>query len=805
MVRHYMKIAFRNLWRYKVQNLIGIVGLAVGFLCFSFCSYLFQDYNLKDTEFPGAGRMYVLETKYSSVYDGNIVSLMENFQEVEAIAMALNPCGYTMFPEVDHLPAYSHLVLMDVDTNFLDFFSLEIIVGTPLSVNSTQNSIVLFEEKALELSANINELPGQTVRLSDEKEYIITGVLKKPRNSSIMQPIGYDGLIINRSDAYLSFEVKEHWDPRELRYTFILLKQGVSETKFQEQLHAMPVHMKIDESRLGYIVTENNEIIKKTVEEKTDQFYLRSLSQIGKNERETRRYAGIFVVGLLIFLMTLFNYVSFQTALFYNRLRECAVRKVNGAGIKQIYLLFFSEIVIALCFAFILCFALLRWIRPFLQETILFRDVQFNGLRESMLFYLLVVLVLSFVFCFISARIIDRRSIRSVLLGLFEKKSKNFGHIALLFVQMIILLVFMSSSIIISMQINKTKSNILEQIPAEEQKRILSLSYTKERISGQQDAIVAQLKESLLFTDVSMESEHILSSGESQIYAPIRLDNEERKEWFYVCPVSPDFFDFFRCQLLSGRFFDDNSAPGDVVINKSFADLYGTKDPIGETFSNYRIVGVINDPGAHIQRDRFSSGKPAAFFVNQKYLQKAYHFVFYGKVVSGKEQEARIFMEDVVKSILPEEYRDGIHADFLNESIDYILSYERELLSSFTLLFVISLVIGLLSIYSAVAMSAERRRKEVAVRKINGAGLYDIILLFFKNYFILWTTVCLFAFPFVYHYANEWLERYIERVSLNLLFFVSLYLVVAILILLTILYKVLSVAQINPVEELKRE
>jgi ABC-type antimicrobial peptide transport system permease subunit len=121
------------------------------------------------------------------------------------------------------------------------------------------------------------------------------------------------------------------------------------------------------------------------------------------------------------------------------------------------------------------------------------------------------------------------------------------------------------------------------------------------------------------------------------------------------------------------------------------------------------------------------------------------------------------------------------------------------------ILFVISLAICLLGIYSAIVMDTEKRRKEIAIRKINGATVKDIIILFGKRYIGLWTAACVLFSPFVYYFGNKWLEKYIERISLNAGLFVAIYLAIMILIVLTIIFQILKVARCNPAEVIKKE
>jgi ABC-type antimicrobial peptide transport system permease subunit len=104
-----------------------------------------------------------------------------------------------------------------------------------------------------------------------------------------------------------------------------------------------------------------------------------------------------------------------------------------------------------------------------------------------------------------------------------------------------------------------------------------------------------------------------------------------------------------------------------------------------------------------------------------------------------------------------------------------------------------------------VAMSAEKRRKEMAIRKINGATVWNIILLFSRSYIFLWTAACVVLFPAVYFVGNLWIQDFNQQFSLGVLFFLTIYLSILALILLTIVLRVLKVARENPAEVVKKE
>ena len=800
MFKHYLFISIRNLWKHKAQNLIGIIGLAIGFSCFALCSYISQMYFTRDTEYPGAGRMYKVNTEYNSVYNGDIYAALKAFPEVEKITIAENSSGKVIFFDDKGINTSPIISLMPVDTCFIDFFSLKILAGSTQSINRSTNGIVLFESKAKELSENFNELIGKTAKfLNDETEYQITGVVRNPKNSII---IDSHGLLLN-CNSYLQREVYEKWDQNKARNTFLLLSSNSSFDSFQKSLQATDFGFKIDPQRLGYTIQENGDLVRREAKDEDEKFILKSVKKINSLESEIRIHIGIFAVGLLVFLMALFNYMSFQTALFYNRLKECAIRKTNGSGKAQIFLLFFSEILIAFLFAFVIAFLLIQQLLPLLTSVPFFYRIKPELLNIYLFLYLFFVVLLSAAFCLIPTYTINKLSIRTVFLGLSVKGKKSIGRDILLFVQMIILLIFISASSIVSFQTYNLKSGLLKNIPKEEHNRTFSAIVSKSMLDENNRAVMGQLSSSPLFEDIFLGYDEKITDISSVSQFNLSSNEEAQKQWVGKRTVPVNFFDFFHCKLLAGQLFSEDADPNDVVIDKTLADLLDTEEILGTTLGKYRIIGVINALEIDTKKERLSNTKMPVLYLNQEASTEYFRAVLYVKSVKGKEVEARKFMEDVLKKTVPEYVT--IVTESLKEEIAGKLKYENMLFILLVLVFVTSLVIGLLSIYSAVAMNTEKRRKEVAIRKINGALLYDVILLFFRKYLIMWTAIFLIAVPFVYHFATSWLNNYLDRISLNVFFFTGIYLMILSLIMLTIITQILKVARENPAEVIKLE
>jgi len=220
------------------------------------------------------------------------------------------------------------------------------------------------------------------------------------------------------------------------------------------------------------------------------------------------------------------------------------------------------------------------------------------------------------------------------------------------------------------------------------------------------------------------------------------------------------------------------------------------------------VIGVIDN--IQLFLDKYNNGveevnnfmkNDIMFFHLQ--TQGEWNDFLYVKCRPGKTKAVKQHIETCLKEFLPGSY--PVKFETLQKEIDDTFSIEKLIAYSSGIFFIISLSLGLLGIYSSVLTSAEKRRKEIAIRKINGAELKDIIILFGKTYFTLWTLACFISFPFIYFYAAIWLERYKEHITLNILLFVMIYAAILVFIALIVIFQIIKTVKSNPSDVIKKE
>jgi ABC-type antimicrobial peptide transport system permease subunit len=414
---------------------------------------------------------------------------------------------------------------------------------------------------------------------------------------------------------------------------------------------------------------------------------------------------------------------------------------------------------------------------------------------------MLFVLALAFLSYLIPINTINRLSVRTIILGISEKGKKGITRIAMLFFQFGILFMFLSAFMIVALQMNNYKTRVFNHLSDETKKHIVYTQCYGEELVINENVIVKEISESPFVKDVVVNGAKVISGeggwmlpkGQTFGIPDYYETNIGRK------PVNSKFFQFFECELLDGQFFTEESSPYDVIVDETFASYYKDKSPVGELFNGRKIVGVIKNLNTYKNIDQFMKMKYPVYYCTEG-KNRDMLFYIYVKAHTGKVKEVRQIVEKTLKKFLPADR--SVSLGNLHEEIEGELREEKALFKSMQILFIVSLIICLLGIYSAIVMNTEKRRKEIAIRKINGATIKDIILLFSKTYLGLWSIACVAFCPVVYYFGSKWLENYLDRISLNIVFFGMIYFII---LVLTIIFQILKVARCNPSEVIKKE
>ena len=237
-------------------------------------------------------------------------------------------------------------------------------------------------------------------------------------------------------------------------------------------------------------------------------------------------------------------------------------------------------------------------------------------------------------------------------------------------------------------------------------------------------------------------------------------------------------------------------ADKDMVVDHTIAERT-KKDLLGSTLYNYQndymVCGVCSD----VVIGTYSQSQGCIFLP----CNSANHC--YLKCMPGKTEEVKAFVQKTLEEFLPESIQ--LKVSTLLEDIHQAQAIENKMKGIILFFSLVSLVITLLGVYSAITLDTERRQKEVAIRKVNGAGLKQIIILFARMYIALLVCSAAVAFPLCYALMQAWKGMYIVFFNDGPLFWISIFAAVTVVTALTIIFRILKIARTNPAEVIKNE
>jgi ABC-type antimicrobial peptide transport system permease subunit len=264
--------------------------------------------------------------------------------------------------------------------------------------------------------------------------------------------------------------------------------------------------------------------------------------------------------------------------------------------------------------------------------------------------------------------------------------------------------------------------------------------------------------------------------------------------------ISKQYAEFYALQLIEGEMLSEDEPRNNILLNESAVKFFGWEHPIGKKIDRYTVKGVIRNiykslPTVPVQPFFYAQNKGS-----QNYNTMTSANILF-KYQEGKWESCKSKIEALIKK---EEYaRLSIHN--AEEGYDWYFKSENALLKMLSLLSLVCVAISVFGFFSLISLSCEERRKEIAIRKINGATMRDILNLYFKTYFALLITGAIIAFPIGYFIMKQWIEKYVKQTDISAWIYITILLVMTSVIVLCVGWRVYKASVENPAEVIKSE
>lgn len=798
MIAHYFKVAFRNLWKYKTQNIISIIGLAVGLLCFSICMYCSRFVESTDHCFANHSRIAELNLyngQIDNYFSGTPTSLSEELRtwalnEAEAVSCMTYSRERPYYVEIspDKTLPYEFEAI-EVDTFYNQVFTPQMVAGSWDSASRTPNAVILSRSTAVKVFGNAEEAIGKHLTLmrrlitSPESTpktggivYTVQAVMENiPLNNSLSFMRHIDLLTVNDSEGL--FQSPKRHDMTGTN-TYVLLSPNVHAADLEKQL-----------AKQNYTCTIYNNTYTITANKLGNWIYKNGASYLGWT-------TGI--VGMLILLVGLVNFFHFLIGSFLNRSKEYSIMKMIGCNWKQLFSLLFTQSMIIVIISSFLVLWGIELIGNRIDISLSGINITFSSgllLTHALQYIAFLTILCAFICLLVSVRI-RQISVQTGIYGSNKRRGKQWGRNLMLGIQFFICWIFVALSAGLFLQSEKTTNTLFQTLSQQEKQAILSIPLDYSFMKNEEKLTMVERfrqhagVEDILLSDVG----YMYGISGNQMMT--EKGNDSSWTNIEIISVPFNFFSFMNIPIEQGRALQTEQ---DIVVDRVWQETQ-KKNVIGMNLYDHSTDYTICGVSAPFQTDVYIRNNGYAFL---PYNPSVYVGHCYIKCYPKQQKEVVKWVEKVRREMLPENipYQVRTLLDDIHEvqAVEYIL---KNIILFFA---IVSIIITLLGVYSSITLDTERRQKEVAIRKVNGAGIPQIILLFARLYIVLLAGSAVIAFPLIYAVLMLWKRMYTVFFNYGFLFWCSIFLVVTLITAVTIFFRILKIARTNPAEVIKSE
>ncbi|MGE5798536.1 MAG: ABC transporter permease [Ignavibacteria bacterium] len=804
MIKNYIKVALRNLLKYKGYSFINISGLAIGITCCLLILLYVQDELSFDRYNEKADRIYrvaLYGLLGTSEFDGAVSThplaetLLRDYPEIEE-AVRIQTFGYPVMRYKDKV--FSEERFYWADSTFFNVFTAEFIKGDSKTSLLEPNTVVI-TESMMKKYFGIEDPIGKIINSDNRHDYQITGVIKDfPKNSHFH--FDFIGSLSSYEDSKNTI-----WLSNNV-YTYIVLQKGYNPREFEKKLDDV-VNKYVAPEVTEALGIPFNELISKGA--KYD-YYLQPLTDIHLHSNleheiepnSNMAYIYIFsIIAVSILAIACINFMNLTTARSSNRSKEIGIRKTLGSNRPQLIRQFLVETIIMSFLAIIIAIILIELLLPSFNNLI-YKQLELNYFRKFYTIPVLTVLALIvgilagiypafYLSSFNPVRIFRKEKIRS---------TKSWLRNSLVISQFAISIILFIGTFVVYTQLEFIMTKNLGY----NKEQILIIQKTDD-IAAYKNSFMEELRN--VRGVASASNSHTIFGREfgSSAY---QLTGGGRNNNNLYWNIFTDFYlaETYQIKMKEGRFYSKEFGTDSlaVVINETAAKFLGIKEEIigKEIYPVYnhnlkrKIIGVMKD--FHFE-SLHQSIRP--LIVNLFNSQSFGRFV--SVRLTGGDYKSKI---ESIKEIW-HKYAgpQAFEYFFFDEEFAKIYNAEERTATIAAVFSALAIFIACLGLLGLAAFTTEQRTKEVGVRKILGATVSGIVLLLSKE-FVKWVLIAnLIAWPIAYYIMNIWLEDFAYRINIPVWSFIIAGFSALIIALLTVGYQALKAALNNPVKSLRYE
>lgn len=807
MIRNYIKVAWRNLLKYKVISFIMIFGLASSIAAFLLITqYVFSEFSF-DEFHTNSGNIYRIrldDYKHDVLTNSSVISyhaeapaIKETFPEVENFVRLHRADGMISYRKpTGELVSYHEKKAFYADSSLFNIFSFPLLKGSVNRVLRRPESVVISETMAQKYFGQENPI-GKTLRLSTDwqgGDYVVEGIFADiPANSHIHFDFVFSirNLLKNKQFANGGW----YWTNF---YTYLLLRPGTSPEALEGRLSGI-IEKHIGRQLKKYKIRQAFVLQPLTA----IHLYSQTDSEVEANGKIIIVYV-LILVGILILAIGWLNYINLSTARGIERAKEVGLRKALGSEKRQLVQQFFVESLGINLLSVLIGFSV------FLLAQIIFNDWirATNGfsMAQKPLFWIvsLTVVCLGFFLSgFYPAFILSSFKPIAILKGYLPKQvgGEAFRK-ALVVFQFTVSIFLIIATLVINQQLDFMQKqdlgmNIDQKLIIKAPRVLRTNSFTND-IRFFKDRMLAHTGVQQMTTSSEIPGQEIFWTDELQRFHEASAD-------YKLCSmlaIDEDFIPTYKIKLLAGRNFNkdlvlDNDA---VIINNSALKAFGfstAEQALNQEIGNVlpkKIIGVVND---FHQRSLKTSNRPIVFQHipwNSSFLTIALR--------SNNIRQSIAMLQKAYQEAFPD---NAFEFFFLDDHFQQQYESDERIASLFSWFALIAISIACLGLLGLATFTAKIRTKEIGIRKVLGASVESVVVLLSKDFLKPVGLAMLLASPLAWFAMTRWLQEFAYKTDIKWwTFMVAGGLAIGIA-LVTVSFQSVKAALMNPVKSLRGE
>ncbi|QHS57280.1 FtsX-like permease family protein [Mucilaginibacter sp. 14171R-50] len=804
MIKNYFKTAWRSLLRNKSYTIINITGLAIGIAA---CLLIFLVIHFEtgfDTYHTKKDRIYRVLNKRTSSEGVKFRSglpfpiekdLRIDFPQLPLVTSVINDDGKQLSVKdaAGQIKRFKEDDLYITDAEFFNVFDFTWVTGNKKTALTEPNTVVLTQRMARKFFGNWENAMGKTITYENKTDLKVTGILRDlPVNTDLPVNIAISYATIKQTDYKNNLE---DWGSNFGSHNcFVVLPANVSEAQFNKQLVPFIKKHRPDEA-------------------KREAFLLQPLTEMHFDTRTGLFNGQVFskdmirtlsLIGVFLLVIACVNFINLATAQAVNRSKEVGIRKVLGSKRRQLILQFLSETFIITLFSVLLAIALSEAALPALNRLLEIK-LAAGFINDGVIIaflgaVLIVVTLLSGVYpSMVLSGFNPITALKNKITGV--RSNGITLRRALVVVQFGIAQVLVIATLVVISQLNHFKNSPL----GFDKDAVVTVSLPGDSVSRLRMA--ALRNEILQQPNVKSFSYSFTSPSDNTNWGtPITYDNAATETEFRVNLkwADADYFKLYNLKFVAGGPYSQSDTVNAYVVNETLLKNLGVtnpKDAIGKTINIWgdknltqKIVGVVKDFNVTSLREQIPPVVMGAW--------TGQYGIANIKLSPINMQPTLAIIEKLWTKTFPENIYEH---KFLDQKIENFYRKESQLSQLYKIFAGIAIFISCLGLYGMVSFMAVQRTKEVGIRKTLGASVANIVYLFSKEFTILILISFVISAPVAWYFMQQWLQGFTYRIHPGVGIFAMSIALSIVIAWVTVGYKAIKAALVNPVKSLKSE